>query len=318
MRLSFMGTPTFALPSLRALIAAGHDICLVVTQPDRPAGRGRVPTAPPVKLAAQELRLPILQPEKVGEPAVMSALQAAQPEAIVVVAYGQLLPKPILTLPPHGCLNLHASLLPKYRGATPIPRAIIQGDTVTGVTIMQIEARMDAGPILMQQPEPIGPRDTAGTLGERLAVLGSELLCLVLGHVAHQTAQPIPQDERLATYAPKLTPADTQLDWARDAPVLDCLIRGLCPAPGAVTSFGGRRVKVLQAEAEAATGSPPGAVCAIDRTKGVLVAAGQGGLWLSQVQPENRRVMTAAEFARGYRVRPGDVFGSLPASAGTS
>ena len=310
MRVSFMGTPMFALPSLRALIAAGHDICLVVTQPDRPAGRGRVSTAPPVKLAAQELRLPILQPEKVGEPAVMSALQAVQPEAIIVVAYGQLLPKSILTLPPHGCLNLHASLLPKYRGAAPITWAIIRGETVTGITIMQIEARMDAGPILMQQPESIGPRDTAGTLGERLAVLGATLLCQALDHVAHRTAQPIPQDERFATYAPKLTLDDTHLDWARDARALDCLIRGLCPAPGAVTSFGGRRVKVLQAEAEAAASTPAGTVCAIDRAKGVLVATGQGGLWLSQVQPENRRVMTAAEFASGYRVRPGDAFGS--------
>lgn len=183
---------------------------------------------------------------------------------------------------------------------------------------MQMEARMDAGPILMQQPEPIGPRDTAGTLGERLAVLGAKLLCQALGHVAHRTAQPTPQNERFATYAPKLTLGDTHLDWARDAQALDCLIRGLCPAPGAVTTFGGRRVKVLQAEAEAATDSPVGTVCAIDHAKGVFVAAGQGGLWLSQVQPENRRVMTGAEFARGYRVRPGDVFGSLPASAGTS
>ncbi|MBI2882902.1 MAG: methionyl-tRNA formyltransferase [Candidatus Methylomirabilis oxyfera] len=310
MRVSFMGTPAFALPSLRALIAAGHEICLVVTQPDRPAGRGRVPTPPPVKLAAQELKLTILQPEKVGEPAVMSALQVAQPKAIVVVAYGQLLPKPILTLPPHGCLNLHASLLPKYRGAAPIPWAIIQGETVTGVTIMQIEARMDAGPILMQQPEPIGPQDTAGTISERLAVLGAELLCQVLDQIAHRTAQPIPQDERRATYAPKLTVGETHLDWTRNARALDCVIRGLCPTPGAVTSFGGRRVKVLQAEAEATTDSPPGAVCAINRAKGVLVAAGQGGLWLSQVQPENRRVMTAAEFASGYHVQPGDVFGS--------
>ena len=175
---------------------------------------------------------------------------------------------------------------------------------------MQIEARMDAGPILMQQPVPIGPQDTAGTIGERLAILGSELLCLMLDHVAHRTVQPIPQDELLATYAPKLILGDTHLDWARDARALDCLIRGLCPAPGAVTSFGGRRVKVLQAEAEAAAGTPAGAVCAIDRVKGVFVAAGQGGLWLSQVQPENRRVMSAAEFARGYHVRLGDVFGS--------
>lgn len=238
MRLGFMGTPSFALPSLKALIAAGHDICLVVTQPDRPAGRGRVPTPPPVKLAAQTHGLPILQPEKVGEPTVISALQAAQPEAIVVVAYGQLLPKSILTLPPYGCLNLHASLLPKFRGAAPIPWALIRGETVTGVTIMHMEARMDAGPILMQQSEPIGPRDTAGTLGERLAVLGAELLCRTLDQVDRGTVQSIPQDEQLATYAPKLAPSDTHLDWTREARALDCLIRGLCPAPGAVTGFG--------------------------------------------------------------------------------
>lgn len=310
MRLGFMGTPTFALSSLRALMAAGHDICLVVTQPDRPAGRGRVPTPTPVKLAAQALGLPILQPEKVGEPAVRSALQAAQPEAIVVVAYGQLLPKSILTLPPHGCMNLHASFLPKYRGAAPISWAIIRAETLTGVTIMQIEARMDAGPILLQQPEPIEPRDTAGTLGERLAILGSELLCQALAQVAHRTARSIPQNERLATYAPKLTRGDTHLDWTRNARALDCVIRGLCPAPGAVTSFGGRRIKVLQAKAEETTDTPAGTVCAIDQTKGMLVATGQGGLWLSQVQPESRRVMSAAEFVRGYRVRPGDVFGS--------
>ncbi|CBE68947.1 MAG: methionyl-tRNA formyltransferase [Candidatus Methylomirabilis oxygeniifera] len=309
MRVSFMGTPAFALPSLTALMAAGHDICLVVTQPDRPAGRGRVPTPPPVKLAAQELGLPILQPEKVGESAIISALQAAQPEAIIVVAYGQLLPKPILTLPPYGCLNLHASLLPKYRGAAPIPQAIIQGETATGVTIMQIEARMDAGPILMQQREPIGPRDTAGTVGERLAVIGSQLLCQAIDQVARKTVHPIPQDEGLATYAPKLTVGDTHLDWARDARILDCLIRGLCPVPGAATSFEGRRVKVLEATVEAVVDPSPGTVCAVDQKKGILIAARSGGLWLAQVQPENRRVMTAAAFASGYRVRPGDVFG---------
>jgi methionyl-tRNA formyltransferase len=310
MRISFMGTPMFALPSLKALIATGHDICLVVTQPDRPAGRGRVPTPPPVKLAAQELELPLLQPEKVGEPAVISALQAAQPEAVVVVAYGQLLPKPILTLPPHGCLNLHASLLPKYRGAAPIPWAIINGDILTGVTIMQIEARMDSGPILMQRAEPIRSHDTTATLAERLAVLGAELLCQALDQVARKTARSIPQDERLATYAPKLLPADTRLDWTHDTRALGCLIRGLCPEPGAVTGFSGRRVKILEATVETVADSPPGTVCAVDQKKGILVAAKSGGLWLTQVQPENRRAMAATEFARGYRVRPGDTFGS--------
>ena len=311
MRLSFMGTAAFALLSLRALVDSGHDIGLVVTQPDRPAGRGRRVTPPPVKLAAEELKLPILQPEKVREPSVLAAVQSARPEAIVVVAYGQFLPESIVALPPLGCLNLHASLLPQYRGPAPIPRAIIRAETVTGVTIMRIEARMDAGPMLLQQPEPIRPRDTAGTLGERLAELGATLLCRALDQVARGTAHLIPQDETLATYAPKLTPKDTHLDWVRDARSLDALIRGLLPKPGAVTRFGSRRVKVLEADVEAAPVAPPGTVLAIDSSKGVLVATGQGGLRLTQMQPENRAAMGAADFARGYRVRPGDTFGPI-------
>ncbi len=309
MRLSFMGTPAFALPSLRALVDAGHEIGLVVTRPDRPAGRGRRVAPPPVKLAAQELKLPILQPERMGEPGVLAALRAARAEAIIVVAYGQLLPEAILALPPHGCLNLHASLLPKYRGPAPIPWAIIRGEMMTGVTIMRIEARLDAGGIVLQRAEPIGPRDTAGALGERLAMLGAELLCQALDQAARGTARLIPQDEGLATYAPKLTPEDTHLDWARDAHALDRLIRGLHPEPGAVTRFGGRRVKILEALVEAAPDAPPGTVLAIDRDRGVLVATGRGGLQLTRVQPENRRAMSAAEFTRGYRVQRGDIFG---------
>jgi len=308
-----MGTPTFALPSLRALYDAGHEICLVVTHPDRPAGRGQRVTPPPVKLAAQELMLPVLQAEKVREPSVVAALRESRPEAIVVVAYGQLLPESILALPPHGCLNLHASLLPKYRGAAPIPWAIIREEQMTGVTIMRIESRIDAGPVLLQQEEPIRPRDTTGTLGDRLAVLGAELLCRAIDQMARGVASLISQDERLATYAPKLRPEDTHLEWAQTARTLDALIRGLMPAPGAVTRFGGLSIKVLEAVAdegtEAAADTPPGTVLAIDRDNGMVVSTGKGGLRLSRVQPANRRVMDAVEFARGYRVRPGDAFG---------
>jgi methionyl-tRNA formyltransferase len=314
MRLSFMGTPTFALPSLRALCDAGHEICLVVTQPDRPAGRGRRVTPPSVKLAAQERHLPVIQPIKVGEPRAVDALREAKPEAIVVVAYGQLLPETILALPPHGCLNLHASLLPKYRGAAPIPWAIIREEQVTGVTIMRIESRIDAGPMLLQQEELIRPRDTTGTLGDRLAVLGAELLCRAIDQVACGAASLIPQDDRLATYAPKLRPEDTRLDWAQNARVLDALIRGLMPEPGAVARFGGLSIKILEAIADegaeaVAADAAPGTVLAIDRDKGILVSTGKGGLRLSRVQPANRRVMDAVEFARGYRARPGAAFG---------
>ncbi len=304
-----MGTAAFALASLRALCEAGHEVSLVVTQPDRPAGRGRRLSPPPVKAAAQELKLPVLQPETARDPAVFAALRGVQPEVIVVVAYGQLLPEPVLALPRHGCLNLHASLLPKYRGAAPIPWVIIRGETTTGVTVMRIETRMDAGPILLQQVEPIQPRDTAGTLGNRLALIGAELLCRALDQLSSGTADLIPQDERVATYAPKLGPADSRLDWTRDAKALEAMIRGLMPEPGATTRFSGRGVKVLDAVVEAAADAPPGTVLAIERDEGVLVATGQGALRLKRVQPENRRAMGAEEFARGYRVRPGTAFG---------
>lgn len=314
MRLSFMGTPAFALPSLQALCDAGHDLCLVITQPDRPAGRGRRLTPPPVKLAAQQLKLPVLQPEKVHEPSVVAALQQVTPEAIVVVAYGQLLPQTILALPPKGCFNLHASLLPKYRGPAPIPWAIIRGEKVTGVSIIRIEARIDAGPVLLQQEEPIRPRDTTGTLADRLAVLGAKLLCRALDQVTQGAARPIAQDEGGATYAPKLGPGDARLDWRRTATALDALVRALRPEPGAVARFGGGSIKVLEALAqegtdERAADRSPGTVLALDRQNGMLVSTGSGGLWLSRVQPENRRAMDALEFARGYRVRPGDALG---------
>jgi methionyl-tRNA formyltransferase len=241
-------------------------------------------------------------------------LRDAKPEAIAVVAYGQLLPEVILDLPPHGCLNLHASLLPRYRGAAPIPWAIIREERITGVTIMQIEPRMDAGPILLQQEEPIRPRDTAGTLGDRLAVLGAGLLCRAFDQVARGTARPIPQDEHLATYAPKIGPEDTRLDWTRDSRAVDALIRGLMPEPGARTRLEGRTIKIVEAVQEErgqtpTAGGPPGTVLALDRDNGMLVSTGRGRLWLRRVQPESRRVMGALEFARGYHIRPGDVFG---------
>lgn len=184
----------------------------------------------------------------------------------------------------------------------------MNGETVSGVTIMQIEARMDAGPILLQQAEPIRPEDTAGTLSDRLALVGAELLCRALDQVARGTASLTPQDERGATYAPKLKPEDTRFDWTRDAKALENLVRGLMPRPGAATRFCGRMVKVLECVVEAAPGAAPGTVLAIDRDRGVLVATGKGALRLKRVQPENRRAMGAEEFARGYRLRPGTAF----------
>ncbi|MCZ7625334.1 MAG: methionyl-tRNA formyltransferase [Candidatus Methylomirabilis sp.] len=258
---------------LRPTVTQSAHGCRARDLPGRHPTRSTGRTRPRLYPAADQTRRPGTRPattaaRKVGEPTVIAALQAARPEAIIVVAYGQLLPKSILTLPPHGCLNVHASLLPKYRGAAPISWAIIRGETVTGVTMMQIEARMDAGPLLLQRAEPIRPHDTTATLSERLAVLGAKLLCQTLDQVARDTVHLVPQDECRATYAPKLLPTDTHLDWARDAWTLDCLIRGLCPAPGAVTNFGERHIKVLQADVEAAVDSLPGTVCAVDQKKG--------------------------------------------------
>ena len=318
MRLIFMGTPAFAVPSLTRLLQTGHEVSLVVTQPDRPAGRGKALRTPAVKQAAEEAGLSVIQPVKIGDAEVVGRLRHARPEVLALVAFGQLLPRAILEIPPQGCFNVHASLLPKYRGPAPIPWALIRGETVTGVTIMEIVEVMDAGPILLQRKISIAAEDTAGTLEDRLAPLGAEALIETLRAVERGEVTKSPQNEAEATYAPRLPPDIGRLRWSRRAGDLWNLVRGLAPQPGAHTFYRGRLVRVLGAQP--LPGDHPtraGTIVGVRKGMGVEVATGQGTLLLTRLQPEGRRVMTAEEFSRGYRAEVGSAFVSTREESAT-
>jgi methionyl-tRNA formyltransferase len=304
MRVVFMGSPDFAVPSLDRLVADGHAVRLVVTQPDRPAGRGRDLRSPAVKRAAERHGLPLAQPEQVSDPEFLTSLRAAYPEIVVVVAFGQFLPRSVRDLPPLGCVNLHASLLPKFRGAAPIHRAIMAGEAKTGVSVMRVEEEMDAGPVLLQRACPILPEDDAGSLHNRLAVLGADALADALRILAAGDGQWIPQDASQASLAPKLGDADCRLHLAGDPAALVNRIRGLSPTPGAyLILVDGRRLRLLKAETREAYG-PAGVILATDDTS-LVVGTGGGSLALLEVQPAGKRRMTGAEFARGQRLGVG-------------
>ena len=304
MRVVFMGSPDFAVPSLDRLVTDGHDVILVVTQPDRPAGRGRSLRPPPIKCAAERHGLPLAQPERLSHPEVLPALQKAQPTLIVVVAFGQFLPPAVRGLPSLGCINVHASLLPKYRGAAPIHRAVMAGDTETGVTIMRVEAQMDAGPILLQRACPISPEDDAGSLHDRLADLGAHALSDALRILAAGNGTWIPQDASRVSLAPKLRDEECRVELAGDPSALVNRIRGLAPAPGAYLILAdGRRLRLLKAAVRQGDG-PPGLVVAIGEAE-VVVGTGEGQVALREVQPEGKRRMSGADFARGHRLRVG-------------
>jgi methionyl-tRNA formyltransferase len=297
MKIVYMGTPQFAVPPLRALADAGHEIAGVVTRIDKPAGRGRALASPAVKLAALEMGLPVFQPRRVREAGFIETLRALGPEAIVVAAYGQILPKEILTLPKFGCINIHASLLPFYRGAAPINWAIIRGETETGITVMQMDEGMDTGAILMKESIPIGPTDTAGALTGKLSVLPL---------IAGGRLEPQPQDDSQATLAPLLKKEDGLIDWTLPAGELHNRVRGLSPWPGAYTFFEGRLIKIIESEAAAGSGEP-GQL--FEEEGHVLdVSAGSGRLRVLRLQPEGKKPMTAAEFLRGHRGVAGKKF----------
>jgi methionyl-tRNA formyltransferase len=318
MRLIFMGTPAFAVPSLTRLLQAGHEVVLVVTQPDRPAGRGKTLRTPAVKDTAEQAGLSVIQPVKIRDAEVVGRMRRASPEVVVVVAFGQLLPRAVLDIPPKGCLNVHASLLPKYRGPAPIPWTLIRGETVTGVTIMEIVEALDAGPILLQRTIPIAAEDTAGTLEGRLASLGAEALVETLRAVERGEVTKTPQNEAEATYAPRLPPDIGRLRWSRSAGDLWNLVRGLAPQPGAHTFYRGRLVRVLGAQP--LPGDHPtdaGTIVSVRKGMGIEVATGQGTLLLTRLQPEGRRVMTAEEFSRGYRAEVGSAFVSTREESAT-
>jgi methionyl-tRNA formyltransferase len=311
MRLIFLGTPAFAVPSLRRLVEGGYEVVGVVTQPDRPAGRGRRLRKPPVMQVAEEMGLPAIQPVTIQDPEVVGTLRHLRPEVAVVVAFGQILPQAVLEIPSQGCLNVHASLLPKYRGPAPIPWALIRGETVTGVTIMEVVEAVDAGPILLQRKTPITAEDNAGTLHDHLAVLGAEALVETLRALEHGEVTRTPQDEAEATYAPKLPPHLGCLEWSRSAGDLWNLVRGLAPQPGAYTFFRGLLIRVLAAQPLPGPGRhTPGSIVGFRKRAGIEVAAGGGTLLLTTLQPEGKRVMTAEEFARGYRAEVGSAFAS--------
>jgi methionyl-tRNA formyltransferase len=301
----FMGTAPFAVPSLRALLAAGHTVPLVVTQPDRPAGRGRATTPPAVKVAAQELGLPVWQPSRLRDEAAVARLAALAPDVVVVAAYGKILPQAILDVPRLGCVNVHASLLPKYRGAAPVQWAIYHGEAETGVSIMRMEAGLDTGPVLLTRTLPIGPDDDAPAVTARLADLGAGALVEALRRLDAGGIAPQRQDDAAATLAPPLEKEQARLDWGRPAKALHDQVRAFRPWPGTVALWDGRPVKILKTRyVSGSCGAAPGEVVAVG-PDGIHVAAGDGVLVLVEVQPESRRAQSAVEFARGARIAPG-------------
>lgn len=309
-RAVFMGTPEFAVPSLSAL-ARTENVTLVLANPDRPAGRGRALLAPPVKREAERLGLPVFQPEKVRLPEAVARIAAERPDLVVVAAYGHILPKSILEIPPLGCINVHASLLPKYRGAAPINWAIVAGETVSGVTIMKMDVGMDTGPILHVREAPIAEEDTAGTLYAKLSLLGAEALSEALRMLHDGTLTETPQDDRLATKAPMLTKEHGRIDWSRTAREVRNLVRGMAPWPSAYTSHDGKTLKVLAAAVrngggETAGPAPlPGEIVEVGR-EGIVVACGEGTLALVTVQPEGGKPMSSWAYAQGRRARKGE------------
>ncbi len=310
-RVIFMGTPDFAVPSLAALIEAKYEVVAVVTQPDAPAGRGRQLKPSPVKMLALQHGLNVMQPASLKPPEVVEALRALEPDVIVVAAFGQILRRDVLDLPKHHCLNVHASLLPRWRGASPISAAIAAGDAITGITIMLMEVGLDSGPILAQREEPIRPDDTTGTLGERLARIGASLLAETLPKWLAGEIVPRPQDESLVTLAGRLKKEDGRLDWSRDAAALERHVRAMSPWPSAFTMWRGRQLKVLRAELAALEHKnklPNGAVL-VNRNH-VYVQCGDGmALRLVEVQLEGKRAMDADAFARGHPDLAGSILG---------
>jgi len=309
MRLIFMGTPEFALPSLNALHQSGHSILAIVTQPDRPKGRGGHLTPPPAKLMAERLELAVLQPTRMKDPVFLESLRALNPDLIVVVAFGRILPPEILDLPLRGCINLHASLLPKYRGAAPIQWAIINGESETGVTTIQMDPGMDTGDILLHERVAILPKDTAGSLSVRLADHGADLLVRTLKEIEAGTIIPVPQEASAATMAPLIEKEAGEIDWTRPAVEIVNRIRGLSPWPGAYTFYQDVRWRIWKAEFEdRSDDQAPGTILKSGR-EGISVATGRGILAIFELQPENGRRMNIREFLAGHSVETGLILG---------
>jgi methionyl-tRNA formyltransferase len=311
-RLAFLGNDRWSVPSLEALAASDRsEVALVVTNPPRPAGRGSATTPTPVADAARASGLPLLETPGVRSGEGLAGLRAAAPDVLVVVAYGQLLSEEVLSLPPMGAVNVHFSLLPRWRGASPVQRALMAGDPTTGVSVMAMDEGLDTGPILAMREIPIAPDDDAGSLGARLATLGGVLLVEALLQLADGTARPRAQEATGVTLAPKLTPQERWIDWAEDSSAIVNRVRALAPDPGASTRANGATLKVFRAQTAGTTleaGTLPGTLLALD-PDGVTVAAASGAVRLLEVAAAGRKRMSAVAWSRGARVSPGDLLG---------
>ena len=304
----FMGTPDFAVPPLNALIEYGCNVSLVVTRPDQPKGRGRKLTAPPVKIAAETLGCPVIQPESVKTDEFYHQISQIAPDLLVVVAFGHVLPEKILEIPTYGAINIHASLLPKYRGPAPIQWAIINGEAETGVTTMLMDKGLDTGEILLIQKRPISPDDTAATLHDRLALDGAEALKNTLKGLDNQSIRPISQQHALSTYAPMLTKKNGRIDWSLSAKKIEPFIRGMTPWPGAFTFYGDKRIKIYKAAIKSMnTSEEPGTVVE-GFSDQLRVATGDGVLLITEIQGSSGKKMNVSDFLRGHPMPVGTVF----------
>ena len=310
MRIVFMGTPDFSVPALKALVEAGHEVAAVVTQPDRPRGRGKELQMTPVKVQALAYGIPVYQPEKVKDPAFVEILRNLQPEVIVVIAFGQILSRDILDLPPYGCINIHASLLPKYRGAAPIQWAVIDGEKETGVTTMMMDVGLDTGDMLEKTIIPLDPKETGGSLFDKLSQAGGPLILSTLEKLKAGTAVRTPQTDEDSTYAKMLTKSLGQIDWSMEAAAIERLIRGLDPWPSAYTFVHGKTVKIWDADVlkESSDGAAPGQIIRTD-PHSLIVAAGEALLSIRELQLEGKKRMDVETFLRGYTIEKGEILG---------
>jgi methionyl-tRNA formyltransferase len=309
LRIVFLGTPAFAVPTLDALLTSRHRVVAVLTRPDRPRGRGQKTIDAPVKARAAAAGIPVLQPDRLRDPAFANSLAALQADLGVVAAYGAILPESVISAPRLGTINVHASLLPRYRGAAPVHRAIIAGERETGVTIMRVVKRLDAGPMLASVTRPIGPEETSVEVERDLARLGAPLLVEIADRLAGGHVAETPQDEDAATYAPRLTKEDGSIDWSCPAARIHDLVRGLHPWPHAFSVLGGRRYILIASAVDRVTTSPglPGTIVETEGDR-LVVATGDGALRLLQIQPEGKRSMSVREFLAGHRIARGARF----------
>lgn len=299
MRIIFMGTPEFAVGTLEALVNSRHEVVAVVTQPDKPRGRGKAMQFPPVKETALKYGIPVLQPEKVRVPEVVEQLRAYEPDLIAVVAFGQLLPKSILEMPRYGCVNVHASLLPKYRGAAPIQWAVINGEKESGITTMMMSRGLDKGDMLLKRTVLLDDKETGDSLHDKLAVMGGPLLLETIEGMEAGTIERIVQDDAQSCYASMLTKQMGEINWSQPAKQIECLIRGLNSWPSAYTTLNGKTVKIWEADVVSAEEGEPGEVIAVDKTK-LIVKAGEDALSIRSIQPEGKKRMDIDAYLRGY------------------